>query len=164
MDHFEMVEKLRERARVSYEDAKAALEATDWDLLDAVVYLEKEGKVAGQDAASYTTREEPRPEPAKHVDTRGTLTRVFDLFVKGVNWMTRVQLEVRRKGKLLFSLPLIAVALLMALTFWVTIWVMVIALFFGVSYRFKGFDGEDGINRAMDKAADVAEQIKSGGQ
>ena len=58
MDHFEMVEKLRTKANVSYEEAKAALEKTDWDVLDALVLLESEGKVkeaaAGQE---YTTQE-----------------------------------------------------------------------------------------------------------
>ena len=44
MDKLEKVEKLRERANVSYEEAKAALEANDWDLLDAMVALEKSGK------------------------------------------------------------------------------------------------------------------------
>ena len=164
MDHFEMVEKLRERARVSYEDAKAALVATDWDLLDAVVYLEKEGKVAPQDAASYSTREEPRPEPAKTTDTRGAFARLFDLVVRIINRMNEIHLDVRRAGKELFSLPLTALVLLLLFAFWFIIPAMVVGLFFGISYRFSGFDGVEGVNRAMDKASDVAEQIKSGGQ
>ena len=58
MDHFEMVEKLRTKANVSYEEAKAALEKTDWDVLDALVLLEGEGKVSdGQPAAEYTTQD-----------------------------------------------------------------------------------------------------------
>ena len=43
MDHLEMVEKLAQKAGVSYEDAKMALEACNWDMLDALVYLEKLG-------------------------------------------------------------------------------------------------------------------------
>ena len=43
MDHLEMVEKLAQKAGVSYEDAKMALEACGWDMLDALVYLEKLG-------------------------------------------------------------------------------------------------------------------------
>ena len=49
MEQLEKVEKLRERADVSYEEAKEALEACDWDLLDAMVWLEKRGKVKGPD-------------------------------------------------------------------------------------------------------------------
>ena len=44
MDHFEMTEKLRERAQVSYEEAKEALELNEWDMLEAIVYLEREGE------------------------------------------------------------------------------------------------------------------------
>lgn len=45
MDKLEKVEKLREKTGVSYEDAKNALEACDYDLLDAIIYLEKLDKV-----------------------------------------------------------------------------------------------------------------------
>ena len=44
MDQFEKVEKLRERADVSYEEAKEALENSNWDILDAMIYLEQNGK------------------------------------------------------------------------------------------------------------------------
>ena len=42
MTEFEKVEKLRERANVSYEEAKEALLASEGDLLDAMIYLEKQ--------------------------------------------------------------------------------------------------------------------------
>ena len=38
MTNLEMVETLREKANVSYEEAKAALEASNWDLLDAILH------------------------------------------------------------------------------------------------------------------------------
>ena len=50
MTNYEMVELLRQKANVSYEEAKAALEAANWDLLDAIVLLEREGKVPENDA------------------------------------------------------------------------------------------------------------------
>ena len=34
MDHYEMVENLRTKANVTYEEAKAALEASDWDMVN----------------------------------------------------------------------------------------------------------------------------------
>ena len=37
MEHIDMVEKLRQKANVSYEEAKQALEKNEWDLLDALV-------------------------------------------------------------------------------------------------------------------------------
>ncbi|MDR2615905.1 MAG: ubiquitin, partial [Oscillospiraceae bacterium] len=46
MATLEQVEKLRERANVSFEEAKAALDEADGDLLDALILLEKQGKTA----------------------------------------------------------------------------------------------------------------------
>lgn len=43
MDHFDMVEKLREKAKVSYMQAKEALEKSGWDMTEAIVLLERDG-------------------------------------------------------------------------------------------------------------------------
>ena len=45
MDKLEKVEKLREKTGVSYEDAKNDQEKCDYDLLDAIINLEKMDKV-----------------------------------------------------------------------------------------------------------------------
>lgn len=55
MDQLEKVEKIREKTGVSYEDAKSALEACNYDLLDAIVYLEKLGKIKAPEVGTYTT-------------------------------------------------------------------------------------------------------------
>ena len=55
MEQLEKVEKLRQRANVSYEEAKMALEQSNWDLLDAMVYLEQLGKVKAPNNSSYST-------------------------------------------------------------------------------------------------------------
>ena len=60
MDKLEKVEKLREKTGVSYEDAKNALEACDYDLLDAIIYLEKLDKVKAPEVESFTTGEEQK--------------------------------------------------------------------------------------------------------
>ena len=48
MEHIEMVEKLMEKANVSYAEAKQALENNNWDMLDALIELERQGKVHGR--------------------------------------------------------------------------------------------------------------------
>ena len=45
MEHFEMMEKLCEKANISLGEAKEVLERADWDMLEALVILEKEGKI-----------------------------------------------------------------------------------------------------------------------
>ena len=56
MTTLEQVEKLRERANVSYEEARAALDITDGDLLEAVIYLEKSGKIDRPHMSTYNTQ------------------------------------------------------------------------------------------------------------
>ena len=58
MDNFEKVEKLREHANVTYEEAKEALENSNWDILDAMIYLEKNGKTRESQRAEYSTKTE----------------------------------------------------------------------------------------------------------
>ena len=55
MASLEMVDKLRARAGVSYEDAREALDSSDDDMLDALIWLEKNGKVAPPGVSRYST-------------------------------------------------------------------------------------------------------------
>ena len=55
MEKLEKVEVIREKCGVSYEDAKAALDACDDNVLDAIIWLEKQGKSTKQ-SASYTQK------------------------------------------------------------------------------------------------------------
>jgi hypothetical protein len=45
----EQIDLLRKRANVSYEDAKEALEKFEGDIVEALVYLEKENKIKSKD-------------------------------------------------------------------------------------------------------------------
>ena len=51
MERLEMIEKLRQHADISYEEAKQILDETNDDMLEAVVLLEKQGKLKKQQAA-----------------------------------------------------------------------------------------------------------------
>jgi hypothetical protein len=55
----EQVTKLREYADISFEEAKAALEETNGDILEAIVNLEKKGKInAPKGGGNYSTASE----------------------------------------------------------------------------------------------------------
>lgn len=45
MMHISTIEQLQKQANVSFEEAKEALEMTEWNLLDAYVWLEARGKL-----------------------------------------------------------------------------------------------------------------------
>ena len=45
MDRLNLVEKLRTKTGITYEDAKMVLEINNWDILDAILDLERQGKI-----------------------------------------------------------------------------------------------------------------------
>ncbi len=161
MDHYEMVEKLREKANVSYEEAKAALEAADWNLLDALVLLENQGKVTG--GTDYSTKSEPQDDRYSHRRRREHAGRVGRQVAAGINRLGRYFVVFSRKGETLFELPVLVPILLIVcpLTFWMAIILLVAGLFFGFKYTLKGDAGVEAVNRVMDKASEVADNIVS---
>lgn len=59
MEKIELVELVREKAGVGYADAKEALDANGDDLLDALVWLERQGR--SQTRSAYATTGAPAP-------------------------------------------------------------------------------------------------------
>ena len=57
MEDYKLVEKLKNEANISYEEAKSALEKSNWDILDAFVYLEEMGKVQKPSVNIFYTNE-----------------------------------------------------------------------------------------------------------
>ena len=175
----EQVEQLRKIANVSYADAKEALEASEGDMLEAMIYLEKKGKVAPpQDNGSYNSAENTGGRYDQDYDTYATELRrqtqegdgsfkeaMFSLW----SWICKIchkgvvnHLVVKRFGKELFTVPVLLVVLLAVFAFWVCIPLLIVGLFFNFSYSFRGPDLErESINRVMDTASDAAEDLKN---
>jgi len=167
----EQVERLREKANVSFEDAKAALEATDGDLLNALIHLEKQGKVAppagggyysSRSAAGEEQAASQEQEKKRSGESFAEMMKRFGRFCgrlldKGNN----NYLEAERRGGVVFSLPVTVLVVLLIFLFWVVIPLFILSLFFGFRYRFRGSElGRDGVNRVMDSASDTVEEIK----
>lgn len=188
MEHLEKVEKLRQHADVSYEEAKKALEECDWDILDALILLESQGKAAGPAASdgspadgngteSAGTRQEPQ-EPARPLTVcqdsqeksgQKDGKRQNSFFTKlgrAIKYLVQKGVEnslvIKQHGHPLFDLPVIAFLILLICFFWVVVPVMVISLFFDFSYNFKGAElGREKINRTMDQATEAVNNFKS---
>ena len=175
MDTLEKVELVREKTGVSYQEAKEALEATGYDVLDAIIWLEQAGK-ADTRTASYETQatgatkttslEMKEAQEEYHRTSKkskiGELwssfcTEVKRLFSEGMN-MTFV---AERNGARCVALPLLLVIL--GIFFWgATIWLLILGLFFGFRYHIEGAHPVTiDVNSAMNKAAEAAEDIKA---
>ena len=57
MDKLNIVEKLREKTGITYEEAKCVLEINNWDILDSILYLEEQGKVKRPSVSIFYTNE-----------------------------------------------------------------------------------------------------------
>ena len=163
MTNFEMVEILREKANVSYEEAKAALENANWDLLDAMLLLEKDGRVS-ESGGSYSTRREEEPEVKEenpHRGFRSCMRWLGGALRKLLRIGNTNSLVVSYRNKEAFSLPVTVFAILVLCSVWTVLIAMIISLFFGVRYSFIGPNlGKESINQVMDKAAAMAENVK----
>lgn len=73
----------------------------------------------------------------------------------------RNRFRVRRGDAVVLDLPVTVLALFLLFAFWTCIPLLVIGLFLGCRYSFGGRElGREGINGALAKAADAADQIK----
>ena len=168
MDNFEKVEKLRERASVSYEEAKAALEESGWDILDAMVLLEKQGKTNGPQKTSYSTdydqQEEYTPVTKTVYDEKrekGRAARsIRGLFKDFIRICKENAFCITRKGKEIVRVP-VSVLILALIFFWkIVLPVLLIGLFLGFQYSFDGKDELKKANDLMNSAGNMAEHIK----
>ena len=166
MTNFEMVELLRQKADITYEEAKTALELANWDLLDAMLVLEREGKVSSSGGSYSTKDEEVRDEgkEKKHCNDeglRGTLRWLGNALAKLIRIGNENALVVWHKGKELFSLPVTVCVVLLMCSGGTVLFALAVGLFCGLRYSFRGPNlGKESINSAMNRAADAAETVK----
>ena len=154
MDHYEMVENLRSKANATYEEAKAALEATDWDMLDALVLLEQNGKV-DTTTPEYTTKEkeEPRQTGSRQ---KGSLSKLGAWIRKMFALGNKNQFVINRKGTEMVSIPITVMALLTVLVWPFSLVLLFVGIFLSCRYSFCGPDISTSINDMMGKAQEKA--------
>ncbi len=168
----EQVEKLREKANVSFEEAKAALDATNGDLLDAIIYLEKQGRVnapaGGGYYSSQYTDEEKRSSGDAGYKKPNNGSAFKDMMGKFGRFLIKVFrigntnfLEAQKNGEVLFDCPVTALILLLIFFFWAVVPLFILSLFFGFRYSFVGNEmGIEPVNKVMEGASSTAEDIK----
>lgn len=163
----EQVERLREKASVSYAQAKEALEYSEGNLLDALIYLEEKGTVPRPEGARWSGQEEKSAqptvadlviqEPPKQEKHRRPRTSLREWLRRLYQALVDNELEVWRRDEPVTTLPVLILVILLVFAFWVTIPLLLVGLFFGFRYRFSGPDLErDSINGVMENVANTA--------
>ncbi|MDR1064809.1 MAG: ubiquitin [Oscillospiraceae bacterium] len=170
MTTLEQVEKLRERANVSFEEAKSALEEADGDLLDALILLERQGKTSGPESGGHYSGNNPPPKSDGAEGAKKPGTEGFKNFIKGLgNLMLNLinrgntnYLDAIHRGETKLSCPVTVLVILLICFFWVVVPLLIVGLFLGWRYRFRGDDlGRESINNVIEKAETAAEDLKN---
>ena len=180
--NLELVEKLVEKTGISYGEAKATLERTDWDILEAMIQLENQGKVQYGKTAQYSTNNESgtyqqndsqNQQCKQGKEKKNKDDCAGENFKKSAksfgNWLKNVFDKGNRNSIQMFKgsekkieMPVTAFILLLIFCFWIILPLMIVALFFGCRFAFAGDElGKDSVNSAMGKATDIADSIKN---
>ncbi len=176
MDKFDKVEKLREKAGVSYEDAKNALEACEYDMLDAIIYLEKEGKIPDSKANRYETDGTENDKTAqefakaqadyeksvKDSSFAGTANKFFDWCGRVLKKSIDTSFVIKRRENQIVKVPVLVLILALFFAFWIIVPLLIVGLFCECRYHFEGIDSVNiDINDMCDKAADSVDNMKN---
>lgn len=133
MDRFDMTEELREKAQVSYEAAKDALEKNNWDMTEAIVYLESRNKKSKKEAFGSKDGKYITPT-AKSSDAFQPMSHALADIIKRV---FANGLEVIHRKTIIVKIPLIIMMILLFTYPRMLIPAFILTWIFGVRYRFN---------------------------
>jgi len=168
MDMMEKVKTLREKADISKEEAMNALDAAGGDLLDAMVLLERQGKVKepGQDVYStqyekqeeyVSVREKVEEQESAAPDLGKSIRRFFEVCGRFIRETTFI---IKKEEEIFLKIPTIAFLIILLLCWEIAFPAMVVALLFGIRYSFEGAKNAEKANDVLGKAGEFAEDVK----
>ena len=170
MEKYQKVEQLVNKVGCSYEDAKTALEGCEWDMLDAVISLERDGKISKETAEQKT--EEPIeiiPEISADKVSGNNSQQITYVYAEGQDgnnggtentgnskkepkkirklWnriksilMNNRMLIFKSNGQQIVDLPILIPVIALIAFFWATLILAGVAMVFGCRFHFEGED------------------------
>jgi hypothetical protein len=138
----ENIDELRRRANVSYEDAKDALEKCNDDLLEALVYLEKQNKVRSSQTSEHKS---------------SFWTKFKELIKKGNN----TKCIIHKKENIIISVPVTFAVIITVLAPYIVFIGFIAALFTGHRIKFEGKDFQcSQVNDMLNKVSETVDCAK----
>lgn len=145
MDKNTLVDKLQHKTNISYEEAKDALENSNWDILDAMLYLEKCNIIEKPSISIFCTNEHTNnsanhgevmniSENTQGNNKKNTHEGIFEAVCKAIDTCNNIFIEIKKSGRILLKLPLTVIILLFLFTFWLIIPLTIVALFFDIEF------------------------------
>lgn len=164
MTNTEMIDKIVEKSGITKEQAEDALAKNNWDLLDAMIYVERTYSQQSS-SSSYSTYnggynqnpqgfdEKPKTQ-SDDFDGRGILRKFWHI-------LARNDIVISRGGKDIVALPVIVWALLLFSSYSSILLLMLITMFFDVKYYFRGQElGTNTVNGVADSIFNLVQKVK----
>ena len=175
MDKLNLVEKLREKTGITYEDAKRVLEINNWDILEAILDLEKQGKVKKPSVSIFYTNEynESYEEESTEFNfeevkkdnnykSNNTFEGFFEAICKAIDTCNNIFIEIRGKNNFFLKLPLTVVIVLLIFGFWILIPLVVIGLFLDIEFSVESKKiNTDKVNDILRRISKEVQNIKA---
>lgn len=169
MEKLKLIDKLKDKANISYEEAKEALENSNWDILDAFLYLEEKGRVEKPSVSIFYTNEVGYSEKSGEIvkieetkyKTNNSYQGVFEVICKYIDTYNNIFLEIKKKDRLILKLPLTVVIVLLLFMFWIIIPLTIVGLFFDIKlYVYSKRVNTDKANRVLSDISEGAKIVK----
>ena len=178
MDKLNLVEKLREKTGITYEEAKCVLEINNWDILDSILYLEEQGKVKRPSVSIFYTNEykesyeeentESNFEAVKkdsNYKSNSTFEGIFEAICKFIDTCNNIFIEMKGKNNFFLKFPLTVVIVLLIFGFWLLIPLIVIGLFLDIEFSVESKKiNTDKVNDILSKISKEVQKIKAKGK
>ncbi|HAT4103825.1 TPA: ubiquitin [Clostridium perfringens] len=174
MEKLKLVDKLKNKANISYEEAKDALEKSNWDMLEAMLYLEAHGKVQKPSSSIFYTNEskESYNENGEEVnlkkdtnennfENKNSFEGVFEAICKAIDTCNNIFIEIIRNSRVILKIPFTVLIVLLFFAFWIVIPLMIIGLFFNMEFLVSSKKIDvDKINKVFKETSKVVKDVK----
>ncbi|MDR3597749.1 ubiquitin [Clostridium sp.] len=171
MENHKLVDKLKNETNISYEEAKIVLEKSNWDILDAFVYLEDKGKVQKPSVSIFYTNEckenykysevtnkKNQENNFKYAEKNNTFEGIFVAVCKIIDTCNNIFFEIKRENKVFLRIPVTVIMVLIIFAFWIVIPLYIVGLFFDLEFSLSGNRVE--INKINHVLKAISENIK----
>ncbi|MGG7059146.1 DUF4342 domain-containing protein [Clostridium nigeriense] len=167
MERNEMIEVLMRKANVSLEEAEEALEKCNGDVLDAIVYLERIGKVGNDEVTTIieVKEEDQKQENKGHEEKCGgigeIIGRIFKFIGKFIRKGNENNFEIRKENEKPIKISLTISILLLIFLFVPSMVLLIVGLFCGYKYSISGPNIKyNGVNEVFEHVSKSADNIK----
>lgn len=164
----EKITRLQEVAGVTEAQAREALNASDGDLLEGLLWLEKMGIISSSGVGSYSTAGNPQAEPAAEPLTADATPEEKGRSIGGKikwvwRWLVNNRLEAYKKydPSRQIQCPIGALIGLVCIAWYVVVGILIVGICLGWRYRLAGPQlGKKQINSVVDWIDDLAEKAR----